>query len=71
MLKKRRGEKTPRLMAEEPNRENKINNTDDYEADQNLLGFFKLLLEVDKRVNPHLYKKIGKKHLPPNKEIKD
>ena len=30
---------------------------DDFEAQQNLLGFFNLLLEVDKRVNPHLYKK--------------
>ena len=30
---------------------------DNFEAQQNLLGFFKLLLEVDMRVNPHLYKK--------------
>jgi hypothetical protein len=30
---------------------------DDWEAQQNLLGFFSLLLEVDRRVNPHLYKK--------------
>jgi len=29
---------------------------EDWEARQNLLGFFSLLLEVDKRVNPHLYK---------------
>ena len=28
-----------------------------WEARQNLFGFFSLLLEVDKRVNPHLYKK--------------
>lgn len=27
----------------------------DFEADQNLLGFFELLLKVDKRINPHLY----------------
>jgi len=34
-----------------------IDYDDDFEAQQNLLGFFKLLLEVDMRVNPHLYKK--------------
>lgn len=28
-----------------------------FEARQNLFGFFSLLLEVDKRINPHLYKK--------------
>jgi hypothetical protein len=28
----------------------------DWEARQNLFGFFSLLLEVDKRVNHHLYK---------------
>jgi hypothetical protein len=39
-----------------------IEKDDDFEAQQNLLGFFKLLLEVDMRVNPHLYK---------NKRIKD
>jgi len=38
------------------NNEN-IDYDDDFEAQQNLLGFFKLLLEVDRRVNPHLYKK--------------
>jgi len=27
------------------------------EAAHNLIGFFELLLEVDKRVNPHLYKR--------------
>lgn len=34
-----------------------IDEDDDFEAQQNLLGFFKLLLEVDMRVNPHFYKK--------------
>ena len=29
----------------------------DFEARQNLLGFFSLLLQIDKRINPHLYKK--------------
>ena len=28
-----------------------------WEGRQNLFGFFNLLLEVDKRNNPHLYKK--------------
>jgi hypothetical protein len=30
---------------------------DSWEARQNLFNFFSLLLEVDKRINPHLYKK--------------
>ena len=42
-------------MEEEPIK--KVEEKNDFEADQNLLGFFKLLLEVDMRVNPHLYKK--------------
>ena len=33
-----------------------VENDKDWEARQNLFGFFSLLLEVDKRVNPHLYK---------------
>lgn len=28
-----------------------------YETKQNLVGFFNLLFEVDKRVNPHLYQR--------------
>ena len=28
---------------------------DQFEAKQNLTGFFKLLLEIDMRVNPELY----------------
>lgn len=45
-------------MSEELKKNNgNIDEGDNYEADQNLLGFFKLLLEVDMRVNPHLYKK--------------
>jgi hypothetical protein len=31
---------------------------DDYEANQNLTGFFELLLKVDKRLHPELYKPI-------------
>ena len=30
----------------------------DFEAKQNLLGFFNLLLKIDMRINPHLYKKV-------------
>jgi len=28
-----------------------------WESRQNLFGLFSLLLEIDKRINPHLYKK--------------
>ncbi|MCX6718363.1 MAG: hypothetical protein NTY81_02035 [Candidatus Staskawiczbacteria bacterium] len=50
------------MKAESPNelnRENENIEADDYEAEQNLLGFFQLLLKVDMRVNPNLYKKKG------------
>ena len=39
----------------------KISEEYDWEAQQNLLGFFSLLLKVDMRNNPHLYKKFKKK----------
>jgi len=29
----------------------------DFEAQENLLGFFSLLLKVDRRINPNFYKK--------------
>ena len=29
------------------------------EEDRNLIGFFELLFEVDRRINPHLYNKTG------------
>ena len=46
------------LSPDKIKKDNKnINYDDDFEAQQNLLGFFSLLLEVDKRINPHLYKK--------------
>lgn len=50
------------MKAESPdNRDNEnIEEVDDYEADQNLLGFFKLLLEVDRRTDPNFYKKLAK-----------
>lgn len=34
----------------------KAEDNNDWEARQNLFEFFSLLLNVDKRVNPHLYK---------------
>ena len=37
--------------------ENNENEEMDFEARQNLAGFFYLLLKIDMRVNPHLYKK--------------
>lgn len=40
--------------------ENSNNEEYDWEARQNLFGFFGLLLEVDKRINPHLYEKTKK-----------
>jgi len=47
------------MRAESPDelKNENIDEVDDYEAEQNLLGFFQLLLKVDMRVNPHLYKK--------------
>ncbi|KKR27573.1 MAG: hypothetical protein UT60_C0045G0009 [candidate division CPR2 bacterium GW2011_GWD2_39_7] len=34
------------------------------EAKYNLTGFFKLLLEIDMRVNPHLYENNGNTNYP-------
>ena len=46
-------------MEEEPIKKSVEEN--DFEADQNLLGFFQLLLKVDMRINPHLYTKRDEK----------
>lgn len=43
-------------MSEENKEQSKILDTD-FEARQNLSGFFNLLLEIDMRNNPSLYKK--------------
>lgn len=32
----------------------------EYEARHNLIGLFSILLEVDRRINPHLYEKKAK-----------
>jgi len=45
-------------MIESSEKKEKSMDREDFEARQNLFGFFSLLLEIDKRVNPHLYKKI-------------
>lgn len=39
-------------------------NKEQFEAKQNLTGFFKLLLEVDMRNNPHLYENNGNTNNP-------
>ena len=54
------------MKPENPNKNESIEEDDDFEAQQNLLGFFKLLLEVDMRVNPHLYKDKKIKELKKN-----
>jgi hypothetical protein len=36
--------------------ENNPKTNTEFEAEQNLLGFFSLLMEIDKRVNPQNYK---------------
>ena len=43
-------------MSEESKEQSKTMDID-FEARQNLLGFFSLLLEIDMRNNPELYKK--------------
>ncbi|MFA5080036.1 MAG: hypothetical protein WC472_00205 [Candidatus Paceibacterota bacterium] len=48
-------------MRKLENEDKKQNNKEregnkDWEARQDLVGLFSLLLKVDKRVNPHLYK---------------
>jgi len=37
-----------------------VEDNKNWEARQNLFDFFSLLLEVDKRVNPHLYERTTK-----------
>jgi len=48
-------------MQEEP-KENQIKENRAYwEARQNLFGFFQLLLEVDKRIDPEFYENLKNK----------
>jgi len=42
-------------MQENTKQENNLE-TLDFESKQNLVGFFDLLLKIDMRINPHLYK---------------
>lgn len=44
--------------VERKQRDREVESTEDWEARQNLFGFFSLLLKIDKRVNPHLYKNV-------------
>ncbi len=39
------------------NNKNKIDKPWNFEEENNVVGFFALLLKIDKRVNPYLYKK--------------
>ncbi len=47
------------MKAESPDeiKNENIDEEDDFEAQQNLLGFFKLLLEVDMELDPNFYKR--------------
>ena len=48
-------------MTAEPKSNNKnIDEESDYEAEKNLTGFFKLLLEIDQRIDPDFYKQLAK-----------
>ncbi len=44
-------------MSEEPKEQSQLETDADFEARQNLSGFFNLLLEIDMRNHPELYKK--------------
>ncbi len=47
--------KKDRKMADQMDEVEKV--SPEYEAHHNLIGLFSVLLEVDRRVNPHLYEK--------------
>lgn len=42
-------------MEKEKSQKNNLENLD-FESKQNLVGFFDLLLKIDMRINPNLYK---------------
>jgi hypothetical protein len=42
--------------VEKKQKNREVEDKEYWETRQNLFGFFSLLLKVDKRVNPHLYK---------------
>jgi len=48
-------------MIKSKNAKKKQNNKEGEEARNNLLGFFSLLLKVDRRINPQRYKSKKKK----------
>ena len=41
---------------------------EDYESDQNLLGFFQLLLKVDMRIDPEFYRKLSEEQKKERKQ---
>ena len=43
--------------AERKQKDRGVENKENWEARQNLVGFFSVLLKIDMRLNPHLYKK--------------
>ena len=45
--------------TENPNSK-EIDEESDFEAEQNMVGFFKLLLEIDQRIDPEFYKQLAK-----------
>ena len=48
----------------------KLSKKEAFEATYNLLRFFDLLLKIDRRINPHLYKKTKTAESQPRKSIK-
>jgi len=49
------------FLEQETTKEEKVSNKqvdeifDDFESRNNIVGFYDLLLKIDRRVNPHLY----------------
>lgn len=50
-------ETTQEILDEQPLKTEPTLDSLDFEAKQNLLGFFDLLLKIDMRNNPEIYKK--------------
>ncbi len=47
------------MKAEPKNNNTNIDEESDFEAEQNMVGFFKLLLEIDQRIDPEFYKQLA------------
>ncbi len=48
------------MKAEPKNNNTNMDEESDFEAEQNMVGFFKLLLEIDQRIDPEFYKQLAK-----------